>query len=70
MTRWRELPPIPKPVADQVEVAWQRACELFPKEQIGWSEYVASLLDHASKAVIEAYEARQQETPPSGTVQG
>lgn len=58
--RWRELPPIPKAIVDQMEIAYERGIELYPANPVAWSDWVAGILDEATKAVLKSYEAEAE----------
>jgi hypothetical protein len=52
--RYRELPPVRKPVADSLEVTYALGCELYP-DMPAFSEWVEGVLLAASEAIREGY---------------
>jgi len=58
--RWRELPPIPKALADDLEMTYDLLCREFSKDEIQWSDWIVKLLTEANRAVREAYESKQR----------
>lgn len=57
--RWRELPPIPKPLGDALHELYEQRNKAFPTDYVSFQDFFIQLLVEAVRAVRESYERNE-----------